>query len=239
MMRCLYRFFSGCGRDIRGVWRKLSAYLYLLQLFSLAFTGCGGAKERAMTIPELRNLDRQGIIRVATKHIREDYLSFDPYNFEHIRVMAGKETYQVTFQKAIVYLPMKSIYYTGVTISLMDGIALLESKSNPSEYYPDTDPEFYQSTDAHWKIIDFVLDAINRDAAIGSIPDKKLDPGNIMTISENADYYQVDVLSEGMESFYKVNKSTGKIYDSWHAHLEQIPMLDDGSQREVFQEVKD
>lgn len=56
-----------------------------------------------------------------------------------------------------------------------------------------------------------------------------------MRILEKEDHYNISVVSETQESWYKIKKVTGEMFDEGHAHLE--PPLIIGDEENSFKEV--
>ncbi|UXP30836.1 hypothetical protein N6H18_10775 [Reichenbachiella agarivorans] len=144
--------------------------------------------------------------------------------FAKIRVMTdGREVY-VSFQNPVKYLPMNSAYYFDLNVSLLDQVTSYGAVTN-GIVRAEEKPRFYQQTQETKENIQFVVDAINRSDATGTI--NLADFKNEMTIREQKQYYDITVISAFQESSYKIEKTSGKLYNVEHAQLVPPPFEDE------------
>lgn len=181
-------------------------------------------------IEEIIQQGKDSIVQMALELI-DNEISAD--YFTEIIVMASAKEVYVSFLTPVKYLPINSAYNFDIEVSLIEKGTTYLSYSNPTGYNEDKmELPFYKETDEGKKNIQFVIDAIKKRAPFDV---SKFD-GN-MIIRENTDFYHINVLSNYEESWYKINKSTGGIFDEGHAHFEQPPMLETDNQ-EIFVEIK-
>lgn len=184
--------------------------------------------------PEVNDIVKTGrdsIIQTALKIIDKD-ISVDEYQ---VKVMASNTDIYTTFTMPIKFSPLNSKYYYGVYVNLIDKMTSKNMISNPKDFESDADISFFKNTEESLSQILFVIKGINNYDAIGSIDDIKGFEDD-MTIIEFDAYYDVIVLSDFQESWYKVEKSTGRVYDEGHAHL--ILDEDNESEKEDYTEIK-
>lgn len=77
--------------------------------------------------------------------------------------------------------------------------------------------------------------AIEKSDNVGS-GGNVIDFENSMTFFEYKKYYDITVLCATLESFYKIDKGTGKVYDKGHSHL--IINEENDAESEKFIEIK-
>jgi hypothetical protein len=140
----------------------------------------------------------------------------------HVSTVEG-DAY-VSFTMPIKYVPLDTAAYYGVTVDLTNEFVYYSSLSNPEGYYDGTGKVgFYEPTEEDRKSIDFVAEAISRDSGFDFRLEK---PQDEMVIYERDTHFTVTVTSRYQESFYKIEKETGRIYDEGHAHLVPPPEID-------------
>ncbi len=177
-------------------------------------------------VKEVLLLGKDSIIQLALKKIEKADLSIDEgvsiENFTQIKVLTdGKEVW-VSFSNPIKYLPQKTVFYFDVGIGLLEGIISKNRVSNPGDYDEKTIPFYKETKETEMNIL-FVFEAINKSGEIGSIDIANFEDN--MIIREYENYYDISIVSEFQESSYKIEKTSGKIYDSEHAHLVPPPNM--------------
>ncbi len=141
----------------------------------------------------------------------------------------GKEVY-VVFSNPVLYLPINSIFQYTMGVNLMTGAQFSNTVANPENFTNTNAIPFYQETEVAKKNSSFVLEAIpNLDAS--ALKDYE----GTLIIREKEDHYAVRLVSETQESWYKIKKDTGKMYDEGHAHLEPQPFAEEDP--EAFREI--
>jgi hypothetical protein len=170
------------------------------------------------------------IINMALSLLEEELTIKD---FTRISILTNGQEVLVSFSNPIKYVPHNSSYYFDVGVYLVEKMKFYSPVSNPSDYHSDN-VSFYRKNDEAEKNIQFVVDAINKSDEIGPFDRDSFEDS--MTVLDNKKYYSISVVSEYTESWYKIDKSTGKIYDAGHAHLIDPPQED--IDFPVFQEVK-
>jgi hypothetical protein len=102
--------------------------------------------------------------------------------------------------------------------------------SNPIHFnYIIRDISFYTSTVESERNIQFVIDAINKDD-LNRVFEKKKDfiqslNGNLI-IRDSKGFFAIERVSEDQESYYKIDKISGKIYDVLHNQLVVLPRIE-------------
>jgi hypothetical protein len=168
----------------------------------------------AQKVSDLRKLSKDSLINMATKKIDEP--SFNVNDFTSIEIWVEDNEMTVEFGYAIRFLPLKEQYYYNVSVELLSGSSSRQimghDKNNDNvEFFK---PQKYQAQ------MDFVRNAINNsNGEIGKIPEGQL-PDGTMTIQEHEKYFDISVDSESTHSYYKIEKTTGKIYDAGHKHYD-------------------
>ncbi|MEP2279469.1 hypothetical protein [Maribacter sp.] len=173
-------------------------------------------------VTEILKLGEDAIVASALKSIGG---SISLENFASATVLSNGEEVYVSFRNQYKYLPINTIYYFDVGVNITTETTYKNSVSNPYGYTNEETIPYFQLTEDIKKHIDFVKQTI------GSLEGFEDD----IIIRENEDYYAIEVVSESQESSYKIKKSTGEIYDEFHAHLEPIPF--DVDDAEEFKEV--
>jgi len=183
-------------------------------------------------VEKLKKRGRDSIIKIALEKIDETICLNDYI----IRVKANKTSVVVSFHIPVVYIPMNSVYYYDFGLDLIEGSSWSGIISNPRDYGTDQDDiPNYSSSEKTQKHIQFVLDAINQSDEIGSINIEDFSFDDSMIIRDQIEYYEITMLSTYQESFYKIDKETGKVYDAGHAHL--IPAPDFEEDDDPFEEI--
>ncbi len=217
---------------------KIFKILILFNLI-LNYTTCCYSQDpkKDKDVEEIILLGKDSIIQLALKKIERAGLSTDEgvniESFTQIKVLTdGKEVW-VSFSNPIKYLPPKTVFYFDVGIGLLEGIVSRNRVSNPEDYDEKT-ISFYKETKETEMNIQFVFEAINKSGEIGSIDITNFEDN--MIIREYENYYDISIVSESQESSYKIEKTSGKIYDSEHAHLVSPPNMGDEDKYE-FKEI--
>ncbi len=213
---------------------KIFKILILFNLI-LNYTTCYSQDtEMDKDVEEIILLGKDSIIQLALKKIEKAALPPDGgvsiENFSQIKVLTdGKEVW-VSFSNLIKYLPKKTVFYSDVGIGLVKGIISRNRVSNPVDY-SEKIISFYKETKEVKMNIQFVLEAINKSGEIGSIDITNFEDN--MIIREYDNYYGISIVSESQESSYKIEKVSGEIYDSEHAHLVPPPNMEDEDRYEL------
>lgn len=192
--------------------------------------------ERKMDVKKIKKMERAAIIRMAGDEIKKSIdPDFEAKNFDRVSVLAGKNEVLVSFSMSVRYVPWQSAFLYDASVIFSKQIMLsCGPVVNPENFKPGKEPVFFKPSPESWEATDFILDAVNRSKEVGPLPDKKIPQGSVMTIYEHKGHYQVLMLSEHTESFYKVNRKTGQVYDASHNHLEAEP----GGGNENYREIK-
>ena len=184
-------------------------------------------------VERIKKSGRDSIIKSALKIIDKD---IDINNFV-IKVKANKKTVIVLFHIPIIYVPFNSEFCYNFGADLIVGSSWSNNVSNPEGYRIDkNDISYYSPTEETQKHILFVLNAINNSNEIGSIDSKNIDFKDSMIIRDNQNYYDIKVTSTHQKSFYKIDKQSGKIYDSGHKHFIAPPVDEDDDN--IYVEIK-
>jgi hypothetical protein len=214
--------------------RKIMKILYILFSVLIVFNHTNSfSQDNTMNkeVEEITKLGKDSIVKLALNLIDE---KVPMENFTKIVVMASGEEIYVSFNMNIIYLPMNSVFYTSVDVRIIEKYAHYSTTSNPIDYkYDQKNIPFYKETEEARINIQFIIDAINKSNEIGSFERTNFE--DYMQIREKDDYYDISVGSEFQASWYKIEKVTGRIYDSGHEHSEPPPVMEDD---DLFIEIK-
>ncbi len=177
-----------------------------------------------MTVEAMRNLGRAGLIDLATDRLRSGDAGFDPTAYDQVVVSASSSDVMVSFATSIVLLRVGERFTHGRSIALVSGAGSGGIVANPHDLPWSGDAPPFVPDAADRVEIAFVIDAVNRDPDVGSIPDGKLPLGTGMIIRDAGDHYAVSVADEWMDSSYHVAKDTGAISEAMHAHSVPPPV---------------
>ncbi|OED42670.1 hypothetical protein AB832_02915 [Flavobacteriaceae bacterium (ex Bugula neritina AB1)] len=154
-------------------------------------------------------------------------------NFKKIKVLTDGEEVFVSFRNPIKYLPLESSFYFDIGVHLLRKTISRSPVSNPGNYYLGKRTPFYRETEDIKKNIQFILASINKSTEVGSIEVEHFEDD--MIIRENKEYYTISVVSELQESYYKIEKKSGRVYDVEHIHLEPSPFAN--KDEVIFKEI--
>lgn len=146
--------------------------------------------------------------------------SISMVNFSQIKAMTDGRRVYVSFRNPIKYLPMKSVFYVDLSVDLLEEVTSYSQVSNGGFKLQKKIP-FYKETEETKMNILFIIEAINKSDEIGSIDMANFEDD--MIIREAKNHYFVNIVSEFQESSYKIEKVSGKVYDSEHTHLAPTP----------------
>tara|TARA_R110000868_G_scaffold45958_5_gene152202 strand:+ start:10259 stop:10819 length:561 start_codon:yes stop_codon:yes gene_type:complete len=172
-------------------------------------------------VEEIIVLGKDSIVQLALELIDEN---LETQNFSKIKVMTNGKTVYVSFLNPIKYLPMDSVFYFDYGVNLLEEIVTYGPVSN-GIFDSDKKIPLYKPTKETKKSIQYVMDAINKSDEIDVIAAVELEED--MTIREYENFYSILVVSEFHESSYKIEKITGKIYDTTYAPLVPPPIFED------------
>jgi hypothetical protein len=178
-------------------------------------------------VRELIKLGKDSIIQLALPLI-DKKASLE--NFTHISIQSnGKEVY-VVFFNPVMYVPINSKFYDNVGVNLTTKAIFKSSVANPLELITTKNNLYYIQTEEIKNNIEFVIEAIDFLDITDIINFK-----DQMRILEKEDHYDISVVSEVQESWYKIKKITGEMYEEGHAHLEPEPYIENSER--VFKEI--
>ncbi|WP_165749025.1 hypothetical protein [Cellulophaga sp. Z1A5H] len=205
---------------------------FLIQLL-VVFSFCNAQsskREKVKMNKEVRELVRLGRDSIIQQALTALDKKASLANFSTTSLQTnGKEVY-VVFSNSVLYLPMNSIFKYMMGVNLMTNTQFSNTIANPEDFTSTDAIPIYQETEVAKKNITFVLEAIpNLDAS-----DLTNFKGTLI-IREKEDHYAIRVISEMQESWYKINKDAGIMYDEGHAHLEPEPYIE--SDEPKFQEI--
>ncbi|WP_282117326.1 hypothetical protein [Cellulophaga baltica] len=207
--------------------------VHLLIPLLVVFSYCNAQspkKEKVKMNKEVRtlvNLGKDAIIQQALTALDQNA---SLTNFSTTSVQTnGKEVY-VVFSNPVLYLPLNSIFKYTMGVHFTTGAQFSNTIANPEDFKPTTAIPIYQETATATEHIAFVVEAIPNL----NVSDLKDFEGSLI-IREKEDYYAVHVVSEMQESWYKIKKDTGTMYDEGHAHLEPQPFSEEDP--ETFKEI--
>lgn len=179
---------------------------------------------------EIILLGKDAIVQLALKLVDD---SVSVQNFAKIHVMTnGKEVY-VIFSNPILYLPTESVFYSDVTVNLLDKTIVYSPVSNGIDERSKKNIPFYKETKETKINTQFVLEAINKSTEVGSIDIENFE--GTMIIREYKNYYDIEIVSEFQESSYTIEKISGHLSEAKHAHLVSPPFQLENT--DVFKEI--
>ena len=150
-----------------------------------------------------------------------DEPSFNVNDFTAIEIWVEGDEMTVEFGYAIRFIPAKEQYYYNVSVELPSG----SSSRQIIGYDKNNETVTFFKPSKFKTQVDFVRNAINNShGEIGKITEGEL-PDGTMTIQEHETYYDISVDSESTHSYYKIEKTTGKVYDAGHKHYD-MDMMD-------------
>lgn len=176
-------------------------------------------------VKEIIHLGKDSIVQLALDLIAKEA---SIQNFTKIKVKTNGKEVHVSLQNPIKYLPIKSIYYFDVGVSIFNKKINYNSISN-GVFNNKSNIQFYKRTRETDKIIQFIIESINKSNKVDKINIENFD--NDMIIREYKNYYDITVISKLQESFYKIEKKSGKIYDPEHNNL--IPSPEENDWKEI------
>ena len=192
---------------------KWVIFLLILSLnvftsLALSNEGKGGRK---MKVGEMKNLNKDEIVKMAVDRIKESYPDFEEKSYDIKKVLAGNDVIIVKFNLSYIYVPQNIFLYYEIKVSFYNENSpslSIGSIKNPLEL--DTsklEEKFFKPNVESKKAIEFVKKVFQREDM------KVSDPVKIM---DNNEYFEVTVLEEGMIGGFKINKKSKEIYDRWH-----------------------
>ncbi|WP_148783245.1 hypothetical protein [Aquimarina intermedia] len=154
-------------------------------------------------------------------------------NFAKIKVTTNGNEVYVYFSNPITYLPIETIFYTDVIVSIFGKTTVYSPISNGIDDTNNKNIPFYKETNETKLNTQFVLKAINKSTEVGSIDITDFE--DTMIIREYKNHYAIEIVSEVQESSYTIEKISGNLSNVMHAHLVPPPL---GSESmEVFREI--
>lgn len=150
-------------------------------------------------------------------------------DFETVDVYQNnKNEICVLFTNPVKYIPKNtSSYVYDLLVNLTAKSISYGPISNPKEFVEKT-PEkvsLFKRTEQSEQAIQFVFQSINKKCKqqSGNSCLTGSDINGSMIIREDSSYYAIERLSEFQESYFKVEKSTGRIFEETHNHLAKNP----------------
>ena len=181
-------------------------------------------------VEEIIQLGKDSILQLALRSIDE---RASIQNFAKVKIMTNGKDVFVSLRNPIKYLPIKSVFYFDVMISIIEKTSNYSPVSNGVVYNERDTIPFYKQTKGIKKNIQFVIKSINGSTVVGSIDTASF--VDDMIIREYENYYDIIVVSEFQESSYKVEKTSGNIYDAEHSHL--VPPPIENENKDIWREI--
>jgi hypothetical protein len=202
-------------------------YIFLILFALLSLPVFATANEA--NIKKLKQLGRKNLIRLAAEKVRSGDNTFNPENFDRIKVLASNHTLYVSFDMSFKYVPQNSTYKYDVSVDLYKSdnnseYQILPSitsciESNPKGYISKKESGFYSPTEVSRKAIDFVLNTMNRAHKDGFYAKKTWPWDHEMIIRDKNDHYEIEERHPATIGYYSIKKKSGKIYEEGHMHL--------------------
>ena len=203
--------------------------IFTLFLLLLNYTVCF-SQDIKMTkeVEKITKLGKSAIVQMALELIDKE-VSIDNFTRSYVTT-DGKEIF-ISLRNPIKYLSKESIFYFDVAVQLLGRTTSYGPMSNPATFNQESQISFYKETEEAKKHIQFITKSINNSAEVGSIDIENFEDN--MIIREAEKHYDIAIVSKFQESFYKIEKESGKIFDAEHAHL--IP--DPHGSKFIFKEI--
>ncbi len=190
--------------------------------------------KKSRVFKNLEKMSKEELIRLAIRQINDS--AFDVNNFDRVKVKICKDKEKsvwVSFRMSYQVIQKSLDYCYGVGVDLVDGLTSwdlisyndakrISSNDAKSIYGEKIKIVFPSITDGYKEVVQFVLNSINKSDEVAHIPAGKLPEGDFMRIYDYDSYYNIEIRSEFKVSGYKIEKSTGRLYDVYHEH--NIPM---------------
>jgi hypothetical protein len=182
-----------------------------------------------MTYSQLRPLSKASLIEIGFEQIRESLkLDTSPTEiFDKISVFANDDEIHIEFENQIKFIPLNTEFYYDVTVQLVHSCISYSIYSNGEHEKNSLETNFFKPTAESENAIRFVMGVINRSEGRNENESRQeflKDFEGDLVIRDAKDHYDITRTSEWQESWYKIDKTTGKIYDEGHAHLEPVSM---------------
>ncbi len=206
---------------------------YLLIQLTLVFSACYAQDFKKNKIKmnkeveELVKLGKDSIIQLALSLIDEK-ASLE--NFTHTSIQTNGNEIYVVFSNHIMYLPINTIFYDNIVVNLTTNTYFKSNAANPIGFTTEKSIPYYIQTEDIKKKIRFIIELID-----------SFDTADIvnfrgqMRILEKEDHYDISIVSEMQDSWCKIKKITGEMYDEGYAHLEPEPYVE--NDRGTFEEI--
>ena len=202
--------------------KKIVLFIFVQLMFNFSVCNAQNVDKKNMNkdVKAMIQLGKDSIIQLALKSINK---KVSEKNFSKTKITTNGKDVFVSFRNPIKYLPINSIFYFDVLVNVSKKTVYKNPVANPLEYSDKKNIPFYKETENIKKHILFVIEAIN-NMNISDIDRFEDD----MIICEHKAYYAINVISKFQESFYKIKKISGEIYNEEHAHLLAPPFeMDD------------
>ncbi len=172
-------------------------------------------------IEHLKKLSRDSLINLAIDLIDQP---IQKENFD-ITVMANQSDMVVSFRTPIKFVPQQSIHYYDIGVILTSNQTSYNSVANPQDFLSKNQTSIFLPTEEGTKHINFVIAAINESNEVGAV-DRENFKDN-MVIRDQDEFYDVLVISSNQESWYKIDKAKGNVFDYGHAHFAAYPFVEE------------
>lgn len=189
--------------------------LWLIILIPLTSMG----QKRKHTLDELNALDSDSIIKLA-----ESYITGKNFNRETFDIVTIKKNkigeelkFYVTFKPSVLYLSIRHLWYSSVTVDLLSGSLSNSIESRCRNYRSEAN--YYKNTRQAKRAFRIISKAATKN-------DQQFETGNknrIITIHERLLYYQVQINTPSSYGFFRVHKITRSVYKKGHKHKIQNP----------------
>lgn len=154
-----------------------------------------------LSVESMDNLKPEDqIIQEAVAIVRVYYSSFDPAAFPEVIVEYEGDEPRIRFKNHIIYAPLNSDFYA-------NPIVFKKSVSNSRIHNPEgfrvATPEFYKPSTKGNEAIAFIV-----KFGFGGYK-----PAEDALILEQSDYYEIRLETNYSYETFKINKTTGEVYD--------------------------
>lgn len=200
----------------------------------------GLEKYRENKVNELEDLDKKKLLKMAYniiekcfgKNILKD-IETHTHDFDIVEVYKSKSDIKIVFGYRYYFIPLEShsCYYFSLT--LINNSIFLSDFKNPEDFKSTqnrrTPAPFFTPTEETKKVIEFLENLYNWNE----------DPSIQVSICEKEKFYNVEVLDDYSGEWFKLEKTTFKIFDQKHKNYTQKGAEEHIAEREKWKLIED
>ena len=201
--------------------------LIMITILFIGIVNCfAQMTDKSNKVETYKKLGKDAIVRMAVNQLISQYgkeLGCWDLSAYIPKVYASDIDIKVIFElPKIVFLPINSSFYGTLSGSVIKEHFTMEVLANPSDFDCKINYLSQYLNSETLDLIDFVKESINKSTKIESFSEEEfLDK---MIIMEHKDYYAITVKGGIQNTYYKVKKVLGEIYDVTHRHIKYIDL---------------